>query len=157
MPQIDLLKPNNLKKLDLTSWFKEYAFITIRRIGKYKFSYLSNKSKEGYIYTLYREAVNTGKDVNNITDSEYLELGAEFSPENTLQMMLIDQEVRHEYAKEGICPDQHNFFDKGIEVALDGDWFMDTYGELQSEGITLSNFVNTEIIRLSQSGLVLGE
>lgn len=171
MPRIDLIKPVTTKKIDITPFFKhvmgegETAFITLQRMGKYEFSYLLNKGREGYINYMYaslREFVND--ETKEIPEDRWNEFRMSMTEEDLQRRLNIEYVCALEYFKKGIHPTEHNFIDENDKpIELDGEWFYKTYGELtaaieeKDKEMTLATHILNEIMSFNHSGLVLGE
>ncbi len=170
MPTIENITPKTELKIDLSVFFKEEAFITIKRLNKYMFTYLSNKNRDGYnaqVFSKTLDLVASRPDYNPetpineifISPAEHRQVRASFDLNEAKEAMKIENEVELAYFRESILSDKHNFFNEAGElIELDGEWFYQTYGDLEDEKhMSLSDYVKKEILSLNYSGLSLGE
>jgi hypothetical protein len=166
MPKLTDVNQKLELKLGLTPFFGEEAFITIKRMGKYAFTLLLNKNRNGYsmkmyeLLTQWREE-NQAEDgsIRDITAQEYDDIKKSLSVEDTEQRQTVENEVNLAYFEEGIMPDKHNFTDENDKlIELSGEWFYKKFASLVSpQGGTLCDFVITEIVTFNHRGIVLGE
>lgn len=170
MPKIENVTLNQTMKVDLTEFFGEEAFITIRRINKNLFTYLAIKSRDGYSSKLFEKTLDiiknrpdydenqAVKDVQ-MTIAEYDEARNSFSMEEVKKGLEIDAETEVAYFKESIMSDGHNFTDmSGNLVELSGTAFYDMYNGLKNSfNVPLSDYVLRVIMTFNRTGLDLGE
>lgn len=162
MPQVELIKIKNTKRVDVSAFLKEEAFITIKRMNKYKFTYLLNKGREGYSSTIYGRVHELEiVEGRKATDLEYNKIRDEITPDEMKAMFEVDERVYLEYFNESIVPDDgHNFTSvKSNElIHLTGTFFWESYGELRNDdGLSLASYLTSEIIQFNSDGLTLGE
>jgi len=162
MPSIKEINIALEKKVDLTRFFGEEAFITIKRIGKYNFTYLLNKNRSGYtakLFELVQEWKVCNPEAEKIPAKEYDNLKNMISPEESEERLKIETEVNRNFYEFGIKKDGHNFTDEeGKIIELEGGWFYDQFaGLVDSDGRTLDDLMVNEIVGFNHKGLVLGE
>lgn len=161
MPKVSEITTKIEKRIDLEQFFGEEAFITIKRLHKYQFSYLLNRSRNGYTSKVY-ELMSKFKEENPdkvLSNEEYDKLRTSISVEESEHRISAEAENDRQYYIHSILPDKHNFTDdKGKLVQIDGEWFYNNYSTLQDkERNTLNSFLINEIIKFNNSGISLGE
>lgn len=161
MPKVSEITTKLDKRIDLEQFFGEEAFITIKRMHKYQFSYLLNRSRNGYsqkVHTLVKE-FRESKNLKDITIEDYDNIRNSISVEESEQRIISEAENDKQYYKYSILPDKHNFVDdKDKLINLDGEFFYDKYSLLKDKDENnLNNFLINEIIKFNNSGISLGE
>jgi len=156
MPKISDISNQIEEKVDLTEFFGEEAFLTIRKLNKYQFSLLLNRSRQGYSTHVYSKMADIGE---GLTNEQYKEITESISPEEADNRLKIEAEIDREYYSYSIRKDGHNFTDDaGALVELDGGKFFDVYsGLIGPSGLTLNDFIINKIIMFNRRGLELGE
>jgi len=169
MPSIKDINVALEKKVDLSSFFGEEAFVTIKKMGKYNFSFLLNKGRTGYTSKLYSliiewkeqnaDYLKDHPEVKNLPDGVYDKLKMSISTEETDDRMKIESEIDKSYYDYSIKKDGHNFTDgEGKLLEIIGEWFFDNFSGLSdSEGRNLNDVMINEIISFNHKGIVLGE
>jgi len=166
MPKLTDVNQKLELRLDLTPFFGEDAFITIKRMGKYAFTLLLNKNRNGYSMKMYAllmqwKEENTAEDgtVRDITNKEYDDIKRSLSVEETEQRQTVENEVNLAYFEGSIMSDKHNFTDEEDKmIELSGEWFYKKFASLVSpQGGTLCDYVISEIVTFNHRGIVLGE
>jgi hypothetical protein len=155
MPKISDVSNQIEEKVDLTEFFGEEAFLTIKKLNKYQFSLLLNRSRQGYSTHLYSKMA----EVEDLTNEQYKEITESISPEEADTRLKVEAEIDREYYSYSIKKDGHNFTnDEDQLVELDGGAFFDTYSGLtSSRGLTLNDFLINKIIIFNRRGIELGE
>lgn len=162
MPRITDIEKSTERRIDLSAFFGEDAFVTIKRLGKYQFTFLLNKNRGSYTAKLYDlmadwRLQNPGKVLEG---AEYNVLKKSISVAEAEEMIKIENEVDKEYYRTSIMPNKHNFTDAdGKLLELSGDWFYDLYANLVDDKSrkTLNDVMISEIVDFNHKGIVLGE
>ena len=161
MPKVQEITNLTEKKIDLSGFFGEEAFITIKRLPKYHFTYLLNRSRNGYTLKMYElmtnfKIENPDKILDNV---EYDKLRNSIPVDESENRITSESENDKQFFSHSILPDKHNFLnEKDKLINLDGSWFYDNYSALlDKDKNMLSNFLINEIISFNNTGLVLGE
>ena len=162
MPKISDVTNRLEKKVDLSPFFGEEAFITIKKMGKYQFSLLLNKNRSGYsskLFSLVRDFMSQSEDERQPNPDEYEKLRQSIPVEEAQERIAIENEVDCEYYSQSIKADGHNFTDEtGEIIPITGEWFYKEFsGLVNSEGRQLNDFLINEIIGFNHKGIVLGE
>jgi hypothetical protein len=162
MPKIADITNKLEKKIDLTPFFGEEAYITIKKMSKYTFSHLINKNRNGYSMEMYRLLMqwkDENSDKDDITSQEYDAIKKSISVEETEKREAVENEVNMSYFEESIMKTKHNFTDDdGNAVEISGEWFYKEFSNLKdTDRRVLVDVVITEIINFNQSGISLGE
>jgi hypothetical protein len=170
MPQIQKIKPVFEKKIDLTPFFKEEAFITIVRMNKYAFTFLTNRNRAGYHAKIFENTLMIIQERDDydpsakiadimITPEEHRKVRAMFTPEEAQKAIEIEDEVNAAFFMHSIHSTKHNFTgEDGNIVELDGSDFYRTYGETADEkGVTLADYVLRQIMEFNYEDVKLGE
>lgn len=155
MPKISDIANLMEKKVDLTEFFGEDAFITLKKLNKYQFSLLLNRARQGYSTLLYSKMA----EYDEIDEDKFIEARNSIPTEEAQERLIVESEISREYFLYSIKKDQHNFYgEDGKLVDLDGGWFFDQYsGLLNKEGLSLSDSLVNKIISFNRKGLELGE
>jgi hypothetical protein len=156
MPKISDISNHIEEKITLTEFFGEEAFLTIRKLNKYQFSLLLNRSRQGYSSHVYSKMADIGE---GLTSEQYKEITDSITPEEADARLKTESEIDREYYSYSIKKDGHNFTDDNdVPVDLDGGKFFDTYsGLISPSGLTLNDFIINKIIMFNRRGLELGE
>ena len=162
MPKISDISTAMEKKIDLTPFFGEDAFITIKRMNKYQFSFLLNKNRDSYsakLFQLITEWKNNHNEEDILTNAEYDKLKLSISPDEVEKLMIVEHEVNRGYFESSIKSSGHNFTSESNELLeIEGGWFYDNFSSLvDSDGRSITDFVVNEIISFNRSSLSLGE
>jgi hypothetical protein len=161
MPKIESISNKMEKKIDLSPFFGEEAFITIKKLNKYQFSFLLNKNRQSYSAKLFEICKewrdDTGADT--IPAEEYQKLKLSIGMAEAQEMMRVEDEVDREYYSLSIKPDGHNFTDNDGEIIpITGDWFYTQFSGLSNpEGRSMNDFIINEIVTFNYTGIALGE
>lgn len=155
MPKISDISNLMEKKVDLTEFFGEEAFVTLKKLNKYQFSLLLNRSRQGYSTLLYSKM----SEYEDLDEAKFQEIRDSISPEETEKRLEAERDIHREYFSYSIKKDGHNFTnDEDQLVELDGGWFFDTYsGLINGTGNTVGDFLVNKIIVFNRRGLELGE
>lgn len=156
MPKISDISNILEQKVDLTEFFGEEAFVTLRRLNKYQFSLLLNRSRQGYSTLLYTKMSEYGED---LTPEDFNAVRESITPEEAEDRLTKESEIDREYYSYSIKKDGHNFTDDEDQlVELDGGAFYDTYSGLTSNsGVSLNDFLINKIIIFNRRGIELGK
>jgi hypothetical protein len=158
MPKISDVTNKMEKKIDLSPFFGEEAFITIKRMSKYQFTLLLNRSREGYSSKMYN-LMKSKKDENPDVEVDFNLLPDELGKDVVESSLLVQSEVNRAYYQNSILETKHNFVDdEGELIKICGDWFYENYsGLISPEGQTLDDYLISEIIVFNNSGVSMGE
>lgn len=162
MPSIKNITAAMEKKIDLSEFFGEEAFVSIKRMGKYNYTFLLNKNRNGYtskLFSLVQEWRESNPGTESVPSDVYDKLKSSISPDEAEERLRVESEVDRAYYELSIKKDGHNFTDDECQnIELDGGWFYDQYANLtNAEGRTLNDVMINEIIQLNYKGLQLGE
>lgn len=171
MPNIDLVKPVLEKRIDLTEFFGEEAYITIRRLNKYTFSFLANKAMEGMsarVFSKLRDMAEEKKELSEYNEDSKFSLSdlnnvkLSFTEAEVMEYTRIEIDVERQYFQESILPTGHNFTDmEGASIRLEGGSFYDNFSEIRSQepgaNRKLGDFLINEITKFNYAGITLGE
>jgi len=162
MPKINDINAAMEKKVDLTPFFGEDAFVTIRKMSKYQFSFFLNKNRNSYsakLFNLMTEWRENNPDSETMPIENYNKIKESISPEETETLQSIEKEVDRGYWEYSILKDKHNFTGEDDQlIELDGASFFDSFSNLADDkGRTLNDVMIGEIVDFNRRGIVLGE
>lgn len=162
MPKINDINAAMEKKVDLTPFFGEDAYLTIKKMSKYQFSFFLNKNRNSYsakLFNLMNEWRENNPSAETIPFEDYNKIKESISPEETEVLQAIEKEVDRGYYEYSILPDKHNFTgDDDQLIKLDGGSFFDSFSNLTDDkGRILNDVMIGEIVDFNRKGLVLGE
>lgn len=170
MPKMSDLKTVTEAKLDLSRFFGEDAHVTIRKLGKYEFTYLLNKSRRGYKMKMYYliqgykeetrilKGLDSAEDVE-VSNAEFEAIKSGITSLELEELLAVDKEVERDYYLYSILPGGHNFTDdNGDLITLSGDVFFDSFSNLKSEdGESINDFIVNSIVAFNNKGISLGK
>lgn len=161
MPKITDINSAMEKRIVLSPFFGEEAFITIKRMNKYQFSFLLNKNRGSYsakIFSLMTEWKEENQD-KEMSASDYDKLRNSIDVNEVENMMMIETEVNRGYFESSIKSNGHNFMnDENHLIELNGGFFFDNYSGLSDpEGRNLTDFLIGEIVSFNHKSVSLGE
>jgi hypothetical protein len=161
MPRITDINNPIEKKIDLTPFFKEEAFITIKRMSKYQFTLLLNRSRSGYSAKLY-ELMTEWRENNpdgTMTNKDFDDMKKSIGVEESEERIKSDSENNRNYYEFSIMETKHNFTGENNELLpINGGWFYDSYsGLVDDSGRVLDDFLVGEIVTFNNTGITLGE
>jgi hypothetical protein len=166
MPQIKDMSTLTEKKIDLSAFWGEEAFITIKKMSKYEFTLLLNRSRNGYSSKMFlimcdwkEQNVNEDGTPKELTNEEYLEMKNSISVEETEERILSESQNDRDYYSKSILPNKHNFTDKdGNLIEINGEEFYNNFsGLMNDKGQNLNDILINEIVTFNHTGITLGE
>lgn len=161
MPKISDIQNTIEKKIDLSPFFGEEAYITIKKIPVYTYKLLLNKNRNGYTAKIYEliEERKVVDDIQELSVDIFMELKNSISLEETEQRMKVEEAVDKDFYSLSILKDKHNFVDDSNDlIMLEGGWFYETYSGLTSlDGLSLNDKIMSEIMMFNNRNIHLGE
>jgi hypothetical protein len=158
MPNVSKLLAKADKKVDLSKFFNEEAWITIKRIKRDVFKLYSFMVMNGLEMNMAKQYMSDGKnvDINNIDTKKAITTLESINNEDVIKLAENSKQAEKLLLENAVDPDNHNFVGEDEKKIKLNYGFWQTYGAVKVDNESMTDYVIKQITEFQRENS-LGE